>query len=80
MSSKNYNDGLYEIAEAIREHSKSIGNLADCVKLSFMDGQGDNITDKVSMVAEEFAMLNTLIEEAGRLLGIADHKGIREER
>jgi len=80
MSSKTNNDGLYEIADAIREHSKGIGNLADCVKLSFIDGQGDNITDKVFIVAEEFAMLNTLIEEAGRLLRIADRKGIREER
>ena len=78
MSSKTNNDGLHEIAEAIREHSKSIGNLAYCVKWSFMDGQGDNITDGVHYLTEQFSMLNTLIEEAGRLLGIADHKGIRE--
>jgi len=28
MSSKNYNDGLYEIAEAIREHAKNIDSLS----------------------------------------------------
>ena len=47
---KNTYDGLYEIADAIREHSKSIDNLAQIVRWSFMDDFDNNILNKIEQL------------------------------
>ena len=47
---KNTYDGLYEIADAIREHSKSIDNLAKIVRWSFMDDFDNNILNKIEQL------------------------------
>ena len=70
-------DGLYEIADAIREHSKSIDNLSQIVRWSFMDDFDKNVPNRIEQLTEAFQYFNVLIEEAGRLLGIADKKGIQ---
>jgi|2_EtaG_2_1085320.scaffolds.fasta_scaffold26800_3 hypothetical protein len=62
------NDGLFAIADAISEHSKSIDNLSDIVKRSFIDDFDQNITDRIEKLAIAFEFLNELINEAGRLL------------
>tara|TARA_Y100000296_G_scaffold73283_1_gene90604 strand:- start:80 stop:277 length:198 start_codon:yes stop_codon:yes gene_type:complete len=48
---KNTYDGLYEIADAIREHSKSIDNLAQIVRWSFMDDWDNNVPNKLEQLA-----------------------------
>jgi len=48
---KNTYDGLYEIADAIREHSKSIDNLAQIVRWSFMDDFDKNVPNRIEQLA-----------------------------
>ena len=57
---KNTYDGLYEIADAIREHSKSIDNLAKIVRWSFMDDFDKNVPNKIEQLA---VALRTLKDE-----------------
>ena len=66
------NDGLYEIADAIREHSKSIDALRQVVRWSFMDDFDHNVPNKLQGLIEGFNQFNALIEEAGRLLDLRD--------
>jgi|TARA_R100000049_G_C1890741_1_gene43897 hypothetical protein len=75
------NDGLYEIADAIKGHSKSMDNLAQIVRWSFMTDCDENVADGLCMINNRLAMINTLIEEAGRLLDLEDiGKTLKEKK
>jgi len=49
------NNGLFEIADAIRElskeHAKSIDNLAQTIRWSFMDDWDNNVPNKLEQLA-----------------------------
>ena len=82
MSEKNKTDGLYaiadaidglrHIADAISDHSKSIDKLTQTIRWSFMTDDDENVADGLGMINNRLDMFNTLIEEAGKLLGIAN--------